>query len=129
RTMKTRTIALLASIAAFTIACATDGAKNNNSPAAPDSAVKSATDSVNSDDLLRHIKVLSSDEYEGRGPGTKGEELSVNYLTEQFKHIGLKPGNPDGSYTQKVPLVGFAGQPEASFTAGAKKMDLQFPTE
>ena len=39
-------------------------------------------------------------------PGAKGEELSVKYITEQFKRIGLKPGNPDGSYTQQVPLAG-----------------------
>src|SRR6185369_5305122 len=120
KTMKKRTTtAFIAFIAAFTFACATDGARNNNSTSAPDNNVKSADESVTSDDLLRHIKALSSDEFEGRGPGTKGEELSVNYLTEQFKRIGLKPGNPDGSYTQKVPLVGFAGQPVASFTAGA----------
>ncbi|HEV8487688.1 MAG TPA: M28 family metallopeptidase [Blastocatellia bacterium] len=127
--MKKRTTALLGFIAAFTLACATDGARNSNSTPAPDNQVKAAVESVSSDDLLRHIKVLSSDEYEGRGPGTKGEELSVNYLTEQFKRVGLKPGNPDGSYTQKVPLVGFSGQPLASFTAGTKKIDLQFPNE
>jgi Zn-dependent M28 family amino/carboxypeptidase len=78
---------------------------------------------------MQHTKVLSGDEYEGRGPGTKGEELTVKYLTEQFQKIGLKPGNPDGTYTQKVPLAGFTGQPTASFTAGDKKIDLNFPTD
>jgi len=34
-------------------------------------------------------------------PGSKGEDLSVKYITDQFKQIGLKPGNPDGTYTQK----------------------------
>src|ERR1051325_8350965 len=63
--------------------------------------LKPALDSVNADDILRHIKELSSDAYEGRGPGTKGEELSVNYITEQFKKLNLKPGNPDGTYVQK----------------------------
>src|SRR5437762_6787346 len=55
--------------------------------------------------LLAHTKKLSSDEFEGRAPGTKGEDLSVNYLAEQFKAVGLKPGNTDGSYFQRVPLV------------------------
>ena len=74
--------------------------------------------------------MLSSDEYEGRGPGTKGEELTVKYLTEQFQKLGLKPGNPDGTYVQKVPLVGFtAQQPTASFTAGAKTINLEFPKD
>jgi len=59
--------------------------------------------------LLDHIKVLSSDEYEGRGPGTKGEELTVTYIQDQFKQLNLKPGNPDGTFIQKVPLVGITG--------------------
>jgi Zn-dependent M28 family amino/carboxypeptidase len=56
--------------------------------------------------ILDHIKVLASDEYEGRAPGTPGEDKTVAYLTGQFKQMGLQPGNPDGTYTQKVPLVG-----------------------
>ncbi|HKE05596.1 MAG TPA: M28 family metallopeptidase [Blastocatellia bacterium] len=107
----------------FTLACATDTAKNNSAPAAP-ADIKPALDSVTSDDLLRHIKTLASDEYEGRAPGTKGEELTVNYLTEQFKRLGLKPGNPDGSYAQKVPLIGYTPQPSASFSVGGKRMSL-----
>ena len=65
----------------------------------------------------------------GAAPGTKGEELSVKYLTEQFQRLGLKPGNPDGTYVQKVPLAGFTAQPTASFTAGAKTINLNFPQD
>ena len=97
----------------FALACAPDTAKNNVAPEAS-AEIKPALDSVTSDKLLRHIKTLASDEFEGRAPGTKGEELTVNYLTEQFKRLGLKPGNPDGSYVQKVPLVGYTPQPSAS---------------
>src|SRR5215470_7032733 len=61
--------------------------------------------------VLAHTQALSSDEFEGRAPGTKGEELTVNYLIDQFKKIGLKPGNPDGTYLQKVPLVGITPSP------------------
>jgi Zn-dependent M28 family amino/carboxypeptidase len=61
--------------------------------------------------VLQHTKVLSSDEYEGRAPGTKGEELTVRYLEEQFKNAGLNPGNTDGTYVQKVPLVGITPTP------------------
>jgi Zn-dependent M28 family amino/carboxypeptidase len=56
--------------------------------------------------LMEHIKTLSSDEFGGRAPGSEGEEKTVSYLTEKFKEIGLAPGNPDGTYVQKVPLVG-----------------------
>jgi Zn-dependent M28 family amino/carboxypeptidase len=66
---------------------------------------------IDIDAVLAHTKVLSSDEYEGRGPGTKGEELTVRYLTDQFTKMGLKPGNTDGTYTQKVPLVGITAAP------------------
>jgi Zn-dependent M28 family amino/carboxypeptidase len=59
--------------------------------------------------ILAHIKVLSSDEFEGRAPGTKGEELAVNYIQEQFRKLNLAPGNPDGTFIQKVPLIGIVG--------------------
>src|SRR6188508_3221378 len=60
---------------------------------------------INTDLALADIKKLASDEFEGRAPGSKGEELTVQYLTEQFKAAGLEPGNPDGTWTQAVPLV------------------------
>jgi len=55
---------------------------------------------------LQHIQRLASDEFEGRAPGSKGEELTVGYLIDQFKALDLEPGNPDGTYVQQVPLVG-----------------------
>ena len=91
--------------------------------------LKPALDAITASDILTHTKVLSSDEYEGRGPGTPGEELTVQYLTEQFQKLGLKPGNPDGTFVQKVPLVGFTGQSTASFTAGGKTINLNFPQD
>ena len=66
---------------------------------------------VDIDTVLAHTKVLSSDQFEGRAPGGKGEALTVGYLVNQFKKIGLKPGNPDGTYVQKVPLVGMTASP------------------
>jgi Zn-dependent M28 family amino/carboxypeptidase len=62
--------------------------------------------SFNANRALDDIKKLASDEFEGRGPGTKGEQLTVQFLTDQFKAAGLEPGNPDGTWVQKVPLVG-----------------------
>ena len=56
---------------------------------------QAALDAIGAEDLLKHIKVLASDEYEGRAPGTKGEELTVKYLTEQFKALGLKARQPE----------------------------------
>ncbi|CAN5510653.1 hypothetical protein BH18VER1_BH18VER1_02850 [soil metagenome] len=88
-----------------------------------------AIDAITPEDLLKHVKVLASDEFEGRAPGSKGEELSVKYISEQFKSIGLKPGNPNGSYTQEVPLAGITSAPTASFKVGENTMNLKFPDE
>src|SRR5467141_1855385 len=88
-----------------------------------------ALEVITPDGLLAHIKVLASDEFEGRSPGTKGEELSVKYITEQFKKIGLKPGNPDGTYTQEVPLAGIKSEPRMSFIVGDKTFDLKYPDD
>ena len=50
------------------------------------------------------VRVLASDDFEGRAPGTPGEDKTVAYLAAQFRKLGLKPGNGD-SYLQPVPLV------------------------
>jgi Zn-dependent M28 family amino/carboxypeptidase len=88
-----------------------------------------ALEAITPDGLLAHIKVLASDEFEGRSPGTKGEDLSVKYITDQFKKIGLKPGNPDGTYTQEVPLAGINSEPRMSFATRDKTMDLKYPDD
>jgi len=90
---------------------------------------KAALDAITPDDLLKHIKVLASDEFEGRAPGSKGEELTVKYITEQFQALGLKPGNPNGTYTQEVPLAGIITKPNASFMVGSNAMALNFPDD
>lgn len=61
--------------------------------------------------VLEHIRTLSSDEFQGRLPGTAGEDLTVKYISEQFQAAGLQPGNPDGTWVQQVPLVGITGKP------------------
>ncbi|HEY0098751.1 MAG TPA: M28 family metallopeptidase [Pyrinomonadaceae bacterium] len=139
--MKLHTISsglLAVALAVLSNACVqtptTNQAANTNAAAPTANAaipaeLKPALDTINANDIMAHTKVLSSDEYEGRSPGTKGEELTVKYLTEQFQRLGLKPGNPDGTYVQQVPLVGFTGAPRASFTAGGKTIDLKFPTD
>jgi len=88
-----------------------------------------ALDAITPDGMLAHIKVLASDQFEGRAPGTKGEELSVKYIADQFKQIGLKPGNPDGTYTQEVPLAGIKSDPKMSFAIGDKVTELKYPDD
>ncbi|TKB49408.1 M28 family peptidase [Ferrimonas sediminicola] len=54
--------------------------------------------------IRTHIATLASDEYGGRGPLTRGETLSIDYIAQEFAKLGLKPGNGD-SYLQPVPLA------------------------
>jgi Zn-dependent M28 family amino/carboxypeptidase len=81
---------------------------------------------VDHDRMLGHIRILASDEFEGRLPGTVGEDKSVAYITGQFKELGLAPGNPDGSYLQQVPLVGIDGMPSMSLTAAGQPIPMQW---
>lgn len=83
-----------------------------------------ALNSIRTADLRRHVKTLSSDEFEGRAPGTRGETLTVEYLVREFKQLGLQPGNPDGTYVQDVPLTGITSQPEVFVTAEGRKIGL-----
>jgi Zn-dependent M28 family amino/carboxypeptidase len=93
----------------------------------PDPGLERAGQSITADGLLAHIKVLASDEFEGRAPGTPGEEKSVTYITEQFRKLGLKPGNPNGTFMQEVPLVGFTSKATGSIRVGTKMFDLKYP--
>ena len=114
---------------ALTAACSQGPQPRQNAGQSGLSAINPALESLSSDDLLRHTRVLASDEYEGRAPGTRGEELSVKYLTEQFQKLGLKPGNPDGSFVQKVPLAGFTPESQASIVAGKEMLSLKPQTD
>ncbi|HEY0503801.1 MAG TPA: M28 family metallopeptidase [Lysobacter sp.] len=71
---------------------------------APAATGHAFNDAINAADFAEHVKVLASDEFEGRAPGSPGEEKTVQYLEAQFKRMGLKPGNGD-SYFQTVPMV------------------------
>ncbi len=103
-----------------------------NSAAQPTSApaplALAAMPRIEAEPILGHIKVLASDEYEGRAPGTKGEELSVRYIEGQFKQLGLEPGNPDGTYVQNVPLVGITAKETTplTITKGSQKQTFKW---
>ncbi|MEI8606615.1 M28 family metallopeptidase [Pseudoalteromonas sp. B160] len=79
--------------------------------------------SINAQQLAEHVKVLASDEFGGRAPSSKGEELTLAYLTEEFKKLGYQPGNGD-SFLQEVPLVSLEADPNMVLTIGGK--DYQY---
>ena len=79
-------------------------------------------DSAAASRILEHIRVLSSDEFEGRAPGTPGEDKAVAYIQQEFIKLGLKPGNPDGTYIQNVPMDGILSSPSTTFAVGGKTL-------
>jgi len=76
-------------------------------PVVPDIPVPVSThpfsSEINAADFVEIVKVLASDEFEGRAPGTPGEMLTVEYIRDQMQRIGLQPGNGD-SWFQAVPM-------------------------
>jgi Zn-dependent M28 family amino/carboxypeptidase len=87
--------------------------------------VDGAIASLNTDELARDVKILSSDEYEGRFPASPGEEKTIAFLEEEFKKVGLEPGNGD-SYFQEVPLVEINAIPQTDLTITGGKIPLEF---
>jgi len=75
--------------------------------------------------ILERTKVLASDEFEGRAPGTAGEDKTIAYLVGEFQKLGLRPGNPDGTYVQAVPATGLTSQSSLHFTAGDQRWTPQ----
>ncbi|OEZ56314.1 M20/M25/M40 family metallo-hydrolase [Duganella sp. HH105] len=81
---------------------------------------------IDGERLLEHITMLASDEFEGRAPGTRGETVTLDYLQQQFKKLGLEPGNPDGTYLQAVPLVAISSHPTLSYVKDGQAKQLTF---
>jgi len=86
----------------------TDAATPGGQPTAP--AYASFGPAIEADDFAAHVRTLASDEFAGRAPGSIGEEKTVAYLVDQFKRLGLEPGNGD-SYLQTVPMVETTADP------------------
>src|SRR5258706_204793 len=110
-------------LALLVAACAADGRRELAGP----QDLSAALASIDGADILARIKVLASDDFEGRAPGTRGETLTVDYLIAQFKALGLKPGNPDGTYVQRVPFTGFTSVPAATARIAGKTLELKPP--
>ncbi len=119
-------LSLIAAAAVGAVACSSSRSAN---PAGNDPATLQAAQAINAGDLLQHIKDLSDDSTEGRAPGTPGEEKATAYMQRQFAALGLKPGNPDGSWYQPVDLIGYTATPTATFTAGGKRVPLRYPDD
>src|SRR5947207_4417042 len=72
---------------------------------------------ISAERIRAHVKFLSSDLLEGRGPGTRGDQLATEYIATQFALAGLKPAGDHGSYFQQVPLIGVETEAGAQLAA------------
>ena len=71
---------------------------------------------ITEEEIREYTQVLASDDFEGRAPSSPGEELTIQYLTEQFASLGLEPGGTDGSWVQEVPMVAITADPDMALS-------------
>src|SRR5262245_59604911 len=85
-----------------------------------------APSAISADHIKADIAYLASDRLEGRGPGTRGEELTTEYLANEFKKAGLKPLGQRGTYLQPVPLVRVVTSLKSTLQAAKGKDTIDF---
>src|SRR6266436_284391 len=82
--------------------------------------------SISGERIRAHVKFLSSDLLEGRGVAVRGEGLATEYIAAQFALFGAKPAGDNGTYFQKVPLVGVQTAPDATLSAAGSGQTVSF---
>jgi Zn-dependent M28 family amino/carboxypeptidase len=75
------------------------------------SPLDKAIKAIDAEELAANTEILASDAFEGRFPGTRGEEKTVRFLEEAFRRIGARPGNGE-SYFQEVPMMEITASPD-----------------
>ena len=93
--------------------------------ASKEQSLTSALESIAAEELSKDVEILSSDEFEGRAPASKGEEKTVNFLKEEFQKVGLKPGNGE-SFFQEVPMVEITADPAVRLEIKGDKKSTRF---
>jgi Zn-dependent M28 family amino/carboxypeptidase len=100
-----RRLPLTAALSAVLAVCHTAAyAQAAATPASTTDSAHRTSAQINASDFAQQVKTLSSDAFEGRAPGGKGEQMTTDYLIAQFKQAGLTPGN-HGEWLQAVPYV------------------------
>ncbi|SDR16740.1 M28 family metallopeptidase [Pseudoxanthomonas sp. CF125] len=112
-------LALLAALSACKRETPTTATPEPAAPAVPAAAGHAFAADINAADFSELVKTLASDEFEGRGPGTPGEDKTVEYIKTQMERIGLKAGNGD-SYFQTVPMMETTADENTAMTIDVK---------
>ncbi len=92
------------------------------------SAAIAAMQNIRPANIEQQVRFLSHDLLEGRGTGQRGGDIAAEYIATQFALYGLKPAGDNGTYLQKVPLVGITPAADTRFTlvpAGGQASDLE----
>jgi hypothetical protein len=84
-------------------------------------AAEQAMASVDPEKIRAHVKFLASDLLEGRGTGARGGDIAAEYIATQFALYGLQPAGDNGSYLQKVAMLGIATQDDSTFALVPEK--------
>jgi Zn-dependent M28 family amino/carboxypeptidase len=84
-------------------------------------AAFSAMQKIDAERIRAHVRFLSHDLLEGRGTGQRGGDIAAEYIGTQFALYGLKPAGDNGTYMQKVPMVGITTEPETTFSLVASR--------
>jgi Zn-dependent M28 family amino/carboxypeptidase len=92
------------------------GAKHEGVSVRLPPAAFAALETIDPEHIRWHVRFLSHDLLEGRGTGQRGGDIAAEYMATQFAEYGLKPAGDNGSYLQKVPLVGITTLPETQFS-------------
>src|SRR5437868_15519062 len=79
--------------------------------------------------IRNDVKYLASEQFEGRGIGTRGEELAIEFIARQFEKAGLKPAGDRGTFFQAVPLVMVTTGPKATLAAIKGDQTIAFKLE
>jgi Zn-dependent M28 family amino/carboxypeptidase len=90
-------------------------------------AVKAAKNSIDAEKIRAHVRFLSDDLLEGRGPGLRGSELAAKYIATEFALDGLKPGGDNGTYFQQVSFFGMTVKLDATKFAFVPKSGPAMP--
>src|SRR5579864_5563925 len=99
-------------------------ARSNDSVRLPGAAF-AAMQKIDPERIRAHVRYLSHDLLEGRGTGQRGGDIAAEYIATQFALYGLKPVGDNGTYMQKVPMVGITPQPETTFSLVSGRSDAR----
>jgi Zn-dependent M28 family amino/carboxypeptidase len=113
-----KAIVLLAVLLLSSALCPAQTSHKRARPASahlPGAAI-AAMQTINPEHIRAHVRFLSHDLLEGRGTGQRGGDIAAEYMATQFALYGLKPAGDNGTYMQKVPMVGVTTSPESTYT-------------